>query len=85
MDDQQQQQKLNMKDKVIASLRNQIANKTVYVAECEALIETIGQENRELQEKQKEFDENKEELEKLRKQFKKSMKGSNSNKKEDKE
>lgn len=80
----EQQQKLNMKDKVIASLRNQIATNSVLIAEREALIETIGQENAELNNKLEEFDENKEELEKLRKQFKKNMKGSNTNKEDDK-
>lgn len=59
---------------VVNSLRNQIADKSVLIAEREALIEVIGTENIELKEKLKGYEEIKKELEILRKEVKKHVK-----------
>lgn len=44
-----EQQSLN-KDYIINSLRNQLSNANVMIAEREALIEQLGQENKQLKE-----------------------------------
>lgn len=45
------------KDKMIASLSNQIGNQAIQIAEREAVIEAIGTENSELKEELKELKE----------------------------